>query len=121
MESEDERGEERAGWKNGGQDGGPNCCIGHWRERERERGRERERRERKGERERERGGEVKRRRERGRRSERVRSGDRRRGKSLLESAGASASVPSSVSPAERSAAFYKPSYTPLLGSGERAT
>ena len=92
MGSEGGRGEERAGWKNGGRDDGPNCCIGHWREREKERGRERE----------------------GQEGERAR-GEGRRGKSLLESAGASASVyaaPSSASPAERSAACYKPSYTP---------
>ena len=104
MESEGGRGEERAGWKNGGQDDGPNCCIGHWREGEG--GREGEKLK---------GG------ERGRRSERARGGEGRRGKSLLESGGASASVcaaPSSASPAERSAACYKPSYTPLLGGRE---
>ena len=94
MGSEGGRGEERAGWKNGGRDDGPNCCIGHWREREKERGRGRRRRE----------------------------SEKRRGKSLLESAGASASVyaaPSSASPAEQSAACYKPTYIlyiqPLCG------
>ena len=66
MGSEGGRGEERAGWKNGGRDDGPNCCIGHWRE---------------GEKERERGRE-------GEQGERARGGEGRRGKSLLESAGA---------------------------------
>ena len=101
MESEDGRGEERAGWKNGGRDDGPNCCNVHWRE---------------GEKERERGRE-------GEQGERARGGEGRRGKSLLESAGVSASVyaaPSSASPAERSAACYKHSYTPLLGGREWA-